>query len=248
MDEAYHACWKTNRNISVFMNKTGLAKDDYSGLEQYYIQKVLKIVENLNQSYIIWQDPIDHGAKVRKEAIIEIWKGNDGTWKSYMANITKQGHQVILSSCWYLNYISYGQDWRKYYQCDPLDFPGTVDNYRRVVGGEVCMWTEYVDQTNLLSRLWPRASAAAERLWSANSVIQDTDSAAFRLDQHRCRMVKRGIPAEPILDGFCGDYELEDNSQSSSSTDKPCQVGTSSSNNIVLHTALILTMIVLVFV
>jgi hypothetical protein len=46
------------------MNKIGLAKDDYSGLEQYYIQKVLKIVENLNQSYIIWQDPIDHGAKV----------------------------------------------------------------------------------------------------------------------------------------------------------------------------------------
>jgi hypothetical protein len=32
------------------MNKIGLAKDDYSGLEQYYIQKVLKIVENIIES------------------------------------------------------------------------------------------------------------------------------------------------------------------------------------------------------
>lgn len=54
----------TNPDIKKFMTEIGVAQGDYSGLEQYYIQKVLDIVENLNKKYIIWQDPTDHGAKV----------------------------------------------------------------------------------------------------------------------------------------------------------------------------------------
>ena len=41
----------------------------------------------------------------------------------------------------------------------------------------------------LLAVRRPRASAVAERLWSAQSV-RDVDSAQFRLDQQRCRMLR----------------------------------------------------------
>ncbi|PNI73334.1 HEXB isoform 1, partial [Pan troglodytes] len=45
------------------------------------------------------------------------------------------------------------------------------------------------DATNLTPRLWPRASAVGERLWSSKDV-RDMDDAYDRLTRHRCRMVK----------------------------------------------------------
>lgn len=52
------------------------------------------------------------------------------------------------------------------------------------------------------SRIWPRASAAAERLWS--STKPDEYKAAQRLEEHACRMNRRGIPAQPPNGpGFC---------------------------------------------
>lgn len=38
--------------------------------------------------------------------------------------ITAAGFPVILSAPWYLDRISYGQDWRVYYAVEPLDFSG----------------------------------------------------------------------------------------------------------------------------
>ncbi|CAF0755837.1 unnamed protein product [Rotaria sordida] len=52
-----------------------------------------------------------------------------------------------------------------------------------------------------------KTSAVAERLWSAASV-NNSEDAQFRLDVHRCRLLRRGIPAQPILPGYCGNYEL----------------------------------------
>ncbi|KAG7255264.1 hypothetical protein CRUP_016596, partial [Coryphaenoides rupestris] len=54
-----------------------------------------------------------------------------------------------------------------------------------VIGGEACMWGEYVDATNLT----PRLCAVAERLWSAKDVT-DVNDAYSRLVRHRCRMVE----------------------------------------------------------
>lgn len=44
-----------------------------------------------------------------------------------MANVTASGYQALLSTPWYLNRISYGQDWRGVYKADPQDFKGWCD-------------------------------------------------------------------------------------------------------------------------
>lgn len=41
-----------------------------------------------------------------------------------MANVTASGYQALLSTPWYLNRISYGEDWRGIYRADPQDFQG----------------------------------------------------------------------------------------------------------------------------
>ena len=45
--------------------------------------------------------------------------------------------RVLLSAPWYLNYISYGIDWHKYYKIDPQHFGGNNKQRNLVLGGEV---------------------------------------------------------------------------------------------------------------
>lgn len=50
--------------------------------------------------------------QVKDDTVIAIWKQGAGMTKE-LANVTAAGYKVILSACWYLNYISYGDDWEK---------------------------------------------------------------------------------------------------------------------------------------
>ncbi|CAI8007265.1 Beta-hexosaminidase subunit beta [Geodia barretti] len=154
---------------------------------------LLDLVARLNKQYIVWQEIFDNGLEVLPNTVIDVWKKG---WEDEMKRVTASGLHAILSTCWYLNDISYGADWTKYYQCDPQNFNGTKEEQELVVGGHCCLWGEFVDSTNFLTRYWPRAGAVGERLWSPASVT-DVNDAGVRLHNFRCRMLSRGIPAEP---------------------------------------------------
>ncbi|VDP50592.1 unnamed protein product, partial [Schistosoma margrebowiei] len=121
-----------------------------------------------------------------KSAVIHVWK--DLYWESVVKNVTKAGYRVLFSAAWYLNYISYGDDWRYHYRIDPRDFGDSKDDAKLVIGGEAAMWGEYVDDTNLFSRSWPRGSAVAERLWTHGS--PNTTDFIPRVEELRCRMLR----------------------------------------------------------
>uniref|UniRef100_A0A4W5JB30 Beta-hexosaminidase subunit alpha n=1 Tax=Hucho hucho TaxID=62062 RepID=A0A4W5JB30_9TELE len=60
------------------------------------------------------------------------------------------------------------------------------------------MWGEYVDATNLSPRLWPRASAAAERLWSDEKMTSSVTDAFPRLVDFRCRLLRYRVMCTSI--------------------------------------------------
>lgn len=200
-DEVDVSCWESNEQIKEYMHKNNLT--DYKALESLFIQQLFGILDTfpINKTYVVWQEVFDNHDKVKPDTIVEVWKKEN--WEGEVLNVTKAGLKTILSAPWYLNYINYGSDVMTYYLEDPQAFGGTPEQESLVVGGEACMWGEWVNSINLLPRLWPRASGVAERLWSARDV-RDTNEASRRIQEHECRMLIRGYPVQPSIGpSFC---------------------------------------------
>ncbi|XP_030620857.1 beta-hexosaminidase subunit alpha isoform X3 [Chanos chanos] len=201
-DEVSFTCWKSNPNVRAFMAKMGFGSD-YTKLESFYMENIMNMTAALNKTSIVWQDVFDYHERIPQDTVLEIWKGTPPKYREELSRITKAGHRVLLSAPWYLNHISYGQDWQNAYLVAPRNFSGTEAQKKLVIGGEVCMWGEYVDATNLTPRLWPRACAAAERLWSDEEQTSSVAQAYPRLQEFRCKLLRRGIQAEPLFVGHC---------------------------------------------
>ena len=194
-DEVDFTCWESNPQIQDWLQKSNSRYKNGTTLHTYYLKRLVGIIDKLNKKYVVWQDVFDDKVKLNNKTIVNVWKDH---WKKPMYDVTFAGYKVILSSCWYLNYIQYGLDWPKFYNCDPEDFDGTEEQKKLVIGGSAAMWGEYVDATNLLPRSFGRAFAVAERLWSSKDTTGKRD-ALKRLWEHQCRYVMRGIPAEPVV-------------------------------------------------
>jgi len=197
-DEVGFECWQSNNEIREYMSKNNVKT--YQMLEEIYIQRIVDIVHNLNASSVVWQEVFENGVRLPNQTVVQVWTGDR---QSLLQQVTNRGLPALLSSCWYLDHLNSGGDWKSFYSCEALDFPGTEQQKKLVLGGEACMWSEVVDNGNVLQRIFPRVSATAEKLWSQLDVT-DLNDAAARLEEHTCRMKLRGLPAQPPNGpGFC---------------------------------------------
>jgi len=189
-DEINFNCWNTPA-INQYMKDNGIKS--YNELEARFIQQINTFVKaKLKKNLVYWQEVFQETTPFIGTAV-DIWKD-----AATLTQAIKQGLMAVQSFGWYLDHL--GDGWDTYYNQEPIPAGVTPDQAKLILGGEGSMWGETVDSTNIHQRVWTRASAIAERLWSPQTVRNIT-AAIPRLAQHRCRYVKRGIPAEPFQPG-----------------------------------------------
>jgi hexosaminidase len=171
-DECNGKEWDANPRIQEFMRAHGL-KDDVA-LQAYFTAHVQEIVTKHKKIMEGWDEVLR--PETPKDVVIQSWRGQDS-----LAEAARNGHQGLLSAGYYLDL---NQPAREHYSIDPMAKGAanlSSEEKQRILGGEAAMWSEFVSPENIDSRIWPRAAAIAERLWSPQQV-QDIDSMYDRLE------------------------------------------------------------------
>lgn len=181
-DEAPAPDWKKNPRILAFMKAHSLENND--ALQAYFNQRVLKILAGLNRRMVGWDEVLNPA--LPKDVVVQSWRG-----VASLAKGAQQGYQGILSAPYYLDGMKPAG---VHYLADPLpsDTPLTPEQQKLILGGEVCMWAEQLDQRTIDSRVWPRTAAIAERFWSKQD-LRDVDDMYRRLDPVSVELETLGV-------------------------------------------------------
>lgn len=141
---------------------------------------------NVGLDVIMWQDGLQQGVKVPKDTIIQIWKSKIHE----IGSMIRKGYRVIFSTCWYLDHVRGYVHWQDFYNCEPNEIE--AQEGVEILGGEACLWGEYISSEMVMSMLWPRGCAVSEKLWSSRKPRRLLD-VSRRLSEQRCRMLRRGL-------------------------------------------------------
>jgi hexosaminidase len=204
-DEVNGRQWSQSAAIQAFAKEHNL--EGARGLQVYFNQRIQKLLRKYGKIMVGW-DEVLH-PDLPADTVVQSWRG-----QASLAEAASKGYRGILSAGYYLDHLSPA---RYYYGIDPLADAAqklAPEEASRILGGEACMWAEFVNAETVDSRIWPRAAAIAERLWSPKEVA-DVDSMYARMEavsrvlewtgvEHRANygpMLDRlaaGRPAEPL--------------------------------------------------
>ncbi|KAL6069951.1 Beta-hexosaminidase [Balamuthia mandrillaris] len=188
-DEVDTSCWSQSPAISTWMQQHKFTTDD---TYMYFVQRAHDIAIAYQRTPVNWEEVFNHfGTKLDKRTVIHVWLD-----KQTLARVVAAGYRGILSNndVWYLDHL--GTTWQQFYLNEPFQYITDPKQQALVLGGEVCMWGETVDTSDIFQTIWPRAAAAAERLWSPSSQ-NDTTEFLPRLERFRCLLNERGFAAAP---------------------------------------------------
>jgi hexosaminidase len=182
-DEVNGQRWDANLKIQAFIRAHGMKNNQ--DLQAYFNQRLQGILSKHHKSMIGW-DEVLH-PDLPKTIVIQSWRGQES-----LATAARLGYRGLLSFGYYLDLM-----WpaARHYAVDPMSGAAATlspEEKGRILGGEACMWSEWVTAENIDSRVWPRNAAIAERLWSPQEV-KDPGSMYARLDELSWRLEWLGL-------------------------------------------------------
>lgn len=170
-DEVNGKEWDANPRIQAFMREHHLKNN--AALQAYFTSRVEKLVTKYHKITVGWDEVLQPDTP--RDVVIQSWRGQES-----LAVAARQGNRGILSWGYYLDL---NQPASQHYGVDPLAGAAaelTPEEQKLILGGESAMWSEFMTPEIITGRIWPRAAAVAERLWSPKDVT-DTASMYRRL-------------------------------------------------------------------
>jgi hexosaminidase len=182
-DEVNGKEWDASPKIQAFMKSHHIKNN--TELQAYFSGRVQELVTKHKKTPVGWDEVLVPG--VPKTIVIQSWRGVDS-----LAAAAKMGYRGILSNGYYLDL---GWSTARHYAMDPLGGPAaalTPEQKKLILGGESCIWSEYVNAENIDSRIWPRNAAIAERLWSPEGT-SEVASMYARMETEATRLEWLGL-------------------------------------------------------
>jgi hexosaminidase len=195
-DEVEPTQWNQSPAIQAFIRDHHIAS-----VHAYFNLHLQQILKKNRKTLIGWDEILD--PTLEPGAVIQSWRGADS-----LAAAAAKGFQGILSYGFYLDHLR------------PASYH-YLNDVGSALGGEACMWTEYVNSETVDSRIWPRTAAIAERLWSQREVT-DVDDMYRRLEPVSRQLTWTGVlhrsNLRPLLDRIATDDSLRVLADASEST------------------------------
>lgn len=192
-DEVDTDCWTATRRVSKWLQNHKMVD---SAAYQYFVLRAQKIALSHGFEIINWEETFNNfGDKLDRKTVVHNWLGGGVAEK-----VTAAGLRCIVSNQdkWYLDHLD--ATWEGFYMNEPLTNITNPKQQKLVIGGEVCAWGERIDASDIEQTIWPRAAAAAERLWTSyEKLAKDPKQVVRRLAYFRCLLNQRGIAAAPLL-------------------------------------------------
>jgi len=160
-DEVNEKQWNASARIRAFKARHHFK--DNRDLQAYFTRRLRQILNKHGKKVMGW-DEILH-PDLPKSVVVQIWRRQPA-----IDDVARRGYAGILSYGYYLDAMRPASF---HYDVDPLGKKAenlTAEETARILGGEACMWAEFVNSDNIESRIWPRTAAIAERLWSPSGL------------------------------------------------------------------------------
>src|SRR5688500_8388768 len=170
-DEAPTIRWEQSALAQEIIRREKL-KDEHA-LQGWFLRRVEQFVNAKGRRIIGWDEILD--GTPSPTATVMSWRGMSGGIKA-----AQLGHDVVMSPVDHA-YFDYCEGkpplepdcmvgylpLKQVYAFDPVPPSLTPEQAQHILGGQANLWTEYLPRTGQAeAKLWPRALAVADVLWS----------------------------------------------------------------------------------